>query len=114
MNIYNGIPGVALVGTMAAGVVAGLVAGTAYVPYTALAVAGLVWYAMCRREAPRVAVGYAVLGACVLLAVAAYGDMKQTLLEPDITGVVCTAGGLVGLAVVVRWTVSHVPPVLRA
>lgn len=114
MNIYDGVLGIALVVTMAAGIVAGLMAETAYVPHMALAASGLVWYALCRREAPQTAIRYVVLGACILLAIATYGDTKRILASPDAVGVACMVGGLVGLAVVLRWVVPRVPPVLRA
>ena len=109
MNVDTNIIDTALAGVMAAGIVMGLLAGMAYVPYMALAVSGLVWYFLCRRTVPRLAVGYVVLGACALLAVSTYNDAKHIIYQPDVVGVVCMAAGLTGLVVVFRWAVSRVP-----
>lgn len=107
LNVDTGITGTVLAGIMAAGIVAGLLAETAYVPYTALAACGLVWYFLCRRTAPRPVIGYAVLGACILLAVSAYSDTKHIIHQPDMAGVACMVAGLTGLVVVSRWAVSR-------
>lgn len=103
-------------GMMAAGLVSGLLAEAAYVPYMALAAVGLVICLVCRQEAPQPTTGYVVLGACVLLGISTYADAKQILSNPDIVGVVCMVAGMVGLAVVARWAVSrtlHAPPMTR-
>ena len=107
LNIDKGVPSTVLACVMVAGVAAALLAGSPYVPYMVLSIAGLVWWAVCRGEAPGPVVWYVVLGACVVLAVATYADMKQILLDPDITGVLCMVAGLTGLAVVSRWALSR-------
>ena len=112
LNI-NSILNTTLAGIMMSGIAVGLLSGETYIPHTALAVAGLVWYFVCRWEMPRPVVGYVVLVACILLAVSTYVDMKHILTSPNITGVMCMIGGLVGLGVVLRWAVSRTPPVLR-
>lgn len=113
LNINNDILNTALAAIMISGIAAGLLSGEVYIPYTALAVAGLVWYFVCRWEMPRPVVEYVVLVACMLLAVSTYADTKHILTSPNIASVACMMAGLVGLGVVLRWAVSHTPPTLR-
>lgn len=92
---------------MAAGILAGLAGPPAYLPLVALAAVGAVWYAVDRREPPRPAVGYAMLGACALLGAAGYAAIKGAVLGADIAGIICTAAGLCALAAVSRWALPR-------
>lgn len=104
----------ALVCVMCAGTLAGMLAETLYGPFVVLATIGLVYHLVYDHGAPRPAVGYAVLAACMLLTVASYTDMKQVLAEPDAYGIACMAGAMAGLATAAMRARPRTPHAVRA